>query len=70
LLEWTDAEKAKGIEVLDLNYKEHVGAQQGVPEYEGKTYHICVRASKFMENVRGPINHTKLLRESGFKFTK
>ena len=29
-----------------------------------------VKASKFLEDVRGPINHTKLLRESGFKFTK
>jgi hypothetical protein len=49
-----------------------------VSEYEGK-YHTCLehhlalfqlcQGKQFMEDVRGPINHTKLLRESGFKFT-
>jgi hypothetical protein len=45
---------------------------------EGK-HHTCLERyldffhlyeGKSMENARGPINHTKLLRESGFKSTK
>jgi hypothetical protein len=65
-------------DVLDLNYTEYVEAQQEVSEYEDK-YHTCLEhhldlfhlcQGKFMENIRWPINHTKLLRESGFKFTK
>jgi hypothetical protein len=56
----------------------YVEAQQEVSEYEDK-YHTCLEhylelfhlcQGKFMEDIRGPINHTKLLRESGFKFTK
>jgi hypothetical protein len=83
-LEWADAEKTKKIEVLkkkyqdvlDLNTKEYVEAQQEVDEHTNAHYtclehyldswHLC--CGKFMENLQEPINHTKLLRKWGYKF--
>ena len=91
LLERSNAEKAKKIEVLekenevlekkyqdvlDLNSKEYVEAQQEVDEHMNAHYtclehyldlwHLC--CGKFMENLQEPINHTKLLRKWGYKF--
>jgi hypothetical protein len=83
-LEWADAEKTKRIEVLekenqellDLNIKEYVEAQQEVAEHQKAHYtcldhyldlwHLC--CGKFMEKLQEPINHTKLLRKWGYKF--
>ena len=82
-LEWADAEKTKKIEVLekkyqdvlDLNRKEYEEAQQEVTEnldahltcldhYVDLWYLCC---GKIMDT-QEPINHTKLLRKSGYKF--
>jgi hypothetical protein len=82
-LEWADAEKKKRTEVLetkyqdvlDLNIKEYEEAQQEVCE-NWNQYHTCwfhyldllhLCNGKFMDT-QEPINHTKLLRKSGFKF--
>ena len=91
-LEWSDAEKAKKIEVLekekeelekkyqdvlDLNGKEYDEAQQEVDEHQKAHFtcwfhyldlmHLC--HGKFMTTLQEPINHTKLLRQSGYTFT-
>ena len=90
-LEWSDARQVKKIEVLekenevlkrkyqdvlDLNTKEYVEAQQEVDEHTNAHYtclehyldlwHLC--CGKFMENLQEPINHTKLLHKRGYKF--
>jgi hypothetical protein len=61
--------------VFDLNSKEHDKAQQKVREYWNQ-YHTCwfhyldllhLCNGKFIDT-QEPINHTKLLRKSGFKF--
>jgi hypothetical protein len=90
-LQWDDARQVKKIEVLekenevlkkkyqdvlDLNTKEYVEAQQEVDEHQDAHYtclehhldlwHLC--CGKFMENLQEPINHTKLLRKWGYKF--
>ena len=67
--------KKKYQGVLDLNMKEYVEAQQEVDEHMNAHYtclehyldlwHLC--CGKFMENLQEPINHTKLLRKSGYK---
>ena len=67
--------KKKYQDVLDLNSKEYVEAQQEVDEHMNAHYtclehyldlwHLC--CGKFMENLQEPINHTKLLRKSGYK---
>jgi len=82
-LEWAESEKTKRIEVLekkyqdvlDLNGKEYDEAQQEVAENWNQyrtcwfhyldLLHLC--NGKFMDS-QEPINHTKLLRKSGFKF--
>ena len=61
--------------VLDLNGKEYDEAQQEVDEHSKAhltcwfhyldLLHLC--NGKFMDT-QEPINHTKLLRKSGFKF--
>ena len=61
--------------MLDLNSKEYVEAQQEVDEHMNARYtcldhyldlwHLC--CGKTMDT-QEPINHTKLLRKSGFKF--
>ena len=89
-LEWSDAEKAKKIEVLEKE-KEELGKQyQDVLDDNKKDFewmhqevnknqnefltcwehhldllHLC--NGKFMDN-REPINHTKLLHNSGYNF--
>ena len=83
-LEWADAEKTKRIEVLekkyqdvlDLNSKEYDEAQQEVDEHQKAHFtcwfhyldlmHLC--HGKFMTTLQEPINHTKLLRQSGYTF--
>ena len=90
-LQWNDARQVKKIEVLekenevlkkkyqdvlDLNTKEYVEAQQEVDEHMNAHYtclehyldlwHLC--CGKFMENLQESINHTKLLRKWGYKF--
>jgi len=67
--------KEKYQDVLDLNSKEYDEAHQLVDEAEDAHYtclehyldlwHLC--CGKFMENLQEPINHTKLLRKSGYK---
>jgi hypothetical protein len=82
-LEWADAEKTKGIEmlekkyedVLDLNSKEYDEAHQEVDEHQ-KAHFTCLDHyldsfylcnGKIMDT-QEPINHTKLLRKWGYKF--
>jgi hypothetical protein len=82
-LEWAESERKKRIEVLEKKYqdvldlycKEYDEAQQEVAEYWNQyrtcwfhsldLLHLC--NGKFMDS-QEPINHTKLLRKSGFKF--
>jgi hypothetical protein len=83
LLEWSDAEKAKKIEVLekeyqdvlDLNRREYEEAQQEVDEHQ-KAHFTCLEhyldlwhlcGGKFMEDLQEPIDHTKLLGKWGYK---
>jgi hypothetical protein len=82
LLEWSDAAKAKKIEVLekkyqdvlDLNSKEYDEAQQEVRE-DIDAHHECLDHyldlfhlcnGKIMV-IEEPINHTKLLGKWGYK---
>jgi hypothetical protein len=63
--------------MMPRRQKEDVSeVQQKMSEYQGKygtclehyldLFHLC--QGMFMENIQEPINHTKLLRELGYKF--